>query len=130
MRALICGGREYADRRRFWQVMDDFHLELQFTCIIHGACGWDWSKPEECTLDRLKGADGLADQWALVNGIYLSRCPADWTTFRRAAGRVRNIWMLEEEKPDVVIAFPGGPGTEHMKAEARRANVNVLAIPP
>jgi UDP-N-acetylmuramoylalanine-D-glutamate ligase len=34
--------------------------------------------------------------------------------------------MLEREKPDLVVAFPGGRGTADMVAKARAAGVEVL----
>ena len=34
--------------------------------------------------------------------------------------------MLEEGKPDLVVAFPGGRGTENMKKLAREAGVEVI----
>ena len=46
---------------------------------------------------------------------------------RRGAGPVRNARMLVE-KPDLVIAFPGGPGTADMVRRARAAGVEVVEI--
>jgi hypothetical protein len=36
--------------------------------------------------------------------------------------------MLEEGKPDIVVAFPGGKGTEMMCEIARTAGIPVLQI--
>lgn len=36
--------------------------------------------------------------------------------------------MLDEGKPDLVVAFPGGPGTAHMVRIARAAGVRVLKV--
>jgi hypothetical protein len=38
--------------------------------------------------------------------------------------------MLDEGKPDLVIAFPGGRGTADMVKKARRAGVEVVEIAP
>lgn len=46
----------------------------------------------------------------------------------RAAGPMRNKQMLEEGKPDLVVAFPGGAGTENMVKQAKAAGIRVLRI--
>jgi hypothetical protein len=38
--------------------------------------------------------------------------------------------MLEEGKPDLVVAFPGGTGTANMVKQARAAGVEVLEVSP
>lgn len=124
MKVLVTGGRDYANRTTFWRWMDAYHSELGFTLVIHGACGASYERPSP----PYQGADGLADEWALVNGILLHRCPADWTQYGRVAGRIRNIWMLEEERPDLIMKFPGGRGTGHMTDIARDAGVPVVEV--
>jgi len=66
------------------------------------------------------GADRCAKHWALDRGVPEFEHAADWTTFGRAAGPIRNKDMHETVKPDLVVAFkndfgarPNG-GTEHM----------------
>jgi hypothetical protein len=36
--------------------------------------------------------------------------------------------MLEEGKPDLVVAFPGGRGTANMVKQVRGTGVNVLEV--
>jgi hypothetical protein len=55
--------------------------------------------------------------------------PADWERHGRKAGPIRNRTMLAVGKPDLVVAFPGRRGTEHMVAIARNANVPILENP-
>lgn len=45
-----------------------------------------------------------------------------------AAGPIRNQHMLDIGKPDVVLAFPGGRGTEDMIRRAEKAGVPVKRI--
>jgi hypothetical protein len=45
---------------------------------------------------------------------------------RRAAGPIRNKQMLDEAKPDLVIAFPGG--TANTVRQVREAGVPVMVI--
>lgn len=52
--------------------------------------------------------------------------PANWKKFGKAAGPLRNVKMIEEGKPDVVIAFPGGHGTANMVALAEASGIPVI----
>jgi Lhr-like helicase len=38
--------------------------------------------------------------------------------------------MIDEGKPDLVIAFPGGRGTADMVGRARKAGIRVVEISP
>jgi hypothetical protein len=56
--------------------------------------------------------------------------PADWGTFGKRAGPIRNKQMLEEGKPDLVIAFWDGnsPGTKNMIDQAQAKGISVKVI--
>jgi hypothetical protein len=95
-RLLVCGGRTYADRERLYYVLDAYHKKFGISVLIHGAA---------------RGADSLAAEWAHNRGVDSRSYPANWQLYGRRAGFVRNAQMLEEGKPDDVIAFPGGKGT-------------------
>ena len=121
LRLLICGGRDYNNWAEFNRCVDNFleergHLEPEYQMpvdvkIIHG---------------NAKGADSLADQYAVVNWTGLEVYPAKWEEHGKAAGIIRNKQMLDEGKPDVVLAFPGGRGTAHMKRIARERGIEVV----
>lgn len=114
-RVLVCGGRDFVDYARAHAVLDHYHAESGgFSCLIQGAA---------------RGADTLAAEWADARGIRVLPFPADWDGHGRSAGHIRNAQMLREGKPDVVIAFPGGRGTDNMIDQATRAGVPVLRIP-
>ena len=57
------------------------------------------------------GADTFAVEWAARFGFPLRAFPAEWDKHGRSAGPIRNQRMLDEGKPDLVVAFPGGKGT-------------------
>lgn len=111
MRLLITGGRDFDDEHLLKVTLDRLHAESPFTCLIHGAA---------------KGADRLAGQWAQANGVEEVACPADWRRHGRGAGPVRNKLMLEEHKPDLLVAFPGGKGTASMVGIAEKAGLQVV----
>lgn len=61
--------------------------------------------------------------------------PADWKTHGRAAGFIRNQQMLDEGRPDIVVAFKDGfdrslarGGTEDMVRRSKAAGVPVYVI--
>jgi hypothetical protein len=123
MRVLVCGGRDYADRQAVWRELDrltesnDEHpLGQVALTVIHGACS--------------TGADRWADEWADVNWARFEEYPADWGRHGRAAGPIRNQRMLDEGKPDLVLAIPGGRGTQDMITRALRAGVRVERYEP
>jgi hypothetical protein len=56
----------------------------------------------------------------------------DWVRLGKIAGHLRNKRMLDEGKPDVVIAFldtdNASPGTHNMMAQAEAYGVRVIVI--
>lgn len=125
MRLLVCGSRGWHNEApvetviRYYQEMArDFDENF---VLIHGHCK--------------KGADALADRVAQRLGLRvgedLIRVPADWKRHRKGAGRIRNQQMLDEQHPDVVVAFRAAgesPGTDDMVSRARRADVTTRVI--
>ena len=111
MKILVCGGREFSDNEFVFKMLDPYKPVI--TQLIEGGA---------------RGADALAATWAKTNKIDVRTFPADWDKHGKRAGPLRNIQMLEEGKPDLVVAFPGGKGTTHMVNEARKANVPVIVM--
>lgn len=112
MKILICGGRDFEDRDVFYKAMLDFMYDKNVS-IIHGAA---------------KGADTLAADWARAFGHQAESYPANWDKYGKRAGYIRNVQMLNEGKPDLVIAFPGGKGTAMMIKLAEAAGTPVVKI--
>lgn len=112
MRVLITGGRDFDDQDLLERTLDELHSKHSFTTMIHGDAS---------------GADRLAGQWAESKGISVEANPADWKKFGRAAGPIRNQQMLDD-KPDLVVAFPGGKGTADMVSRAKKAGLLVVAV--
>jgi predicted Rossmann-fold nucleotide-binding protein len=112
MRVLVTGGRDFNDQVLLTETLDRFHSEYGFTVLIHGGA---------------RGADKLAGEWAQAKGIQVIACQADWKRFGRGAGVIRNSQLLAE-KPELVIAFPGGKGTADMIKKAMAAGLNVIPV--
>jgi len=111
MRVIVSGGREFTDEDMLFAALDRFHAEQPISLLIHGAA---------------RGADTLAGAWAKSRSVPVAAFPADWTKHGRAAGPIRNRQMLDEGRPDAVIAFPGGTGTANMKSQARAQGAKVF----
>ena len=121
MRVLVCGGREYADWTKLEQTLGDLYWSLDleeqniFVLISGGAAG----------------ADTLARRFARQNNLVpynFEEYKADWDKYGKAAGFIRNQQMLDEGKPDLVIAFEGGRGTADMIQRAKKAKIKVIEI--
>jgi hypothetical protein len=94
--------------------MADTLRQYDIELLIHGAA---------------RGADSLAAAWAHDCHVPQLGVRADWNKHGRAAGPIRNQIMLDEGKPHLVIAFPGGTGTADMVRRARAAKVRVISVP-
>lgn len=142
MRWLVCGGRNFgaldkhvrggpewnrvykeyrwakrqldrlAEQRSSYYEPDDNWLPSDIE-IIHGGAS---------------GADRIGDEWGAVNWCIVHEYPANWNKYGKSAGYIRNKQMLEEGKPDLVIAFPGGRGTTNMINLARDAKIEVIEL--
>lgn len=110
---LACGGRGFNDAVMVGEVLDLIHDDTPITTLIHGAAS---------------GADSHAGAWAKSRGIAVKEFPADWSLNGKAAGPIRNHQMLIVGKPDLVVAFPGGRGTDDMVRKARDVGVRVVEV--
>jgi len=112
MKILVCGGRGYDDYLKLCEELNKLYDE-GVEVVIHGGA---------------KGADSLAGRWARDTNTQVKVCKPDWEKYGKSAGILRNIQMLEEETPDLVVAFPGGKGTAHMVSIARKKGVKVIEV--
>lgn len=113
MIVLVCGGRNFINIKLLYRELDALHELHHFTCLIHGDA---------------QGADMLAKHWARSRDIPSKAFPADWNSFGKAAGPIRNSKMLSQGKPAMVVAFPGGIGTADMISKSKLAGLDVIQI--
>lgn len=112
-KALVCGGRDYSDRQKLYEVLDEMHRHKPIGLLIAGGA---------------RGADSLAADWASYRNVEKRVFRADWENEGRSAGVKRNQRMLDEGEPDLVVAFPGGRGTADMIRRAEAAKVPVVRV--
>lgn len=119
MRILVCGGRKYDDYQVLSEAIDATIYQryesypYEKVTIINGGA---------------KGADNLAQMFAVARGCSWYVFNANWKRDGKAAGPIRNQRMLDEGKPDIVLAFEGGKGTADMVRRAKKTNVRVIEI--
>ena len=113
LKILVTGGRDYHNVSLLRGTLDDIALAWDEVCIISGGA---------------RGADELAKDWARDRGHACFECEANWNYFNKAAGVIRNGWMLDWVKPDLVLAFKGGKGTADMVLKAKSAGVWVKEV--
>lgn len=118
MRVLVCGGRTWgytpeSDYQK--KDIEMFQAAIEFMETVFS--------PSLFISGGAKGADEIPKFQA---SIPWAMFPADWKTHGKAAGPIRNQQMLDEGKPDLVVAFPGGRGTADMVRRAKKAGVKVI----
>ncbi|MFZ1005386.1 MAG: SLOG family protein [Candidatus Sulfotelmatobacter sp.] len=125
MRVLVCGGRNYANKKCVYEELDRLHAVQNIAFLMQGGA---------------TGADALARSWAMSRQVPQMEYPAAWkdlshpdarvktradgSRYDANAGHRRNQVMLDE-KPDRVVAFPGGFGTRDMCQLAAAAKIPI-----
>lgn len=114
-RVLCFGGRQYTDAQRVDACLNHFWTLISGApfMVIHGGA---------------RGADTLCGEWARRRGLPVARVDANWDAHGKAAGSLRNTWMLEYLQPTYAIGFPGGPGSRNMAAQLKAAGVTLWLI--
>jgi hypothetical protein len=113
MKVLVTGGRNYSNKEFLYSILDTINSKSPISLIIHGGAN---------------GADKLSGDWGTYRDIDVKVYKADWDTHGKKAGILRNIEMLDDSKPDLVVAFFGGNGTLHMKTYAKKQGYKVLDL--
>lgn len=89
VRLIICGDRHYRNYRLIETVVRSLHVSPGIELLIEGECPYG-------------GADTMGRNAAVLLKIPLLRMPADWNTYGRAAGPIRNREMRRE-----LLKWPG-----------------------
>ena len=126
MRIIIAGSRTFNDYE-YLKESCDIILDLHFD-----------GKPQEFEIvsGHARGADMLGERYATERGAKLTLFPADWSTYGKKAGHIRNEAMAKYAKEDpnsdsMLIAFWDGTsnGTRNMIGSAFKRgfkHVNIM----
>ena len=109
VRIVVTGGRGFSDRELLAKTLDNYSIA-------------------ELAQGGASGADRLAKEWAKANNTPVVTFEADWKQFGYAAGPMRNLQMLKDFAPDLVVAFPGGSGTADCVRKARQLGFLVVVV--
>lgn len=115
---MAAGGRDYADRDRVREVLRDYAAPQNI--LIHGGA---------------TGADSVAHRvWTQELQSAAVAVPARWSVLGKRAGFVRTNAILSGKavegigRPDLVVAFPGGRGTQYTINRALKLGIEVEVI--
>lgn len=99
MKIAIVGSRTFGDYDLLADTLDEFISKN--------------GKPDKIISGGARGADNLAEIYAKEKGIQTEIYPADWNTYGKAAGYIRNSTIIQN--CDVCFAFWDGQsrGTAH-----------------
>lgn len=113
-RILVCGDRNWSDADKIRDVLKGYSRD---SVVIHGGCS---------------GADTIAGFVAKELGMTVIVFKAEWNKYGLSAGPIRNKKMLDEGKPDIVIAFhsdiASSKGTKNMISQSRAKGVETRLI--
>lgn len=115
MRVLVTGSRDLDSAEPVFEALAAQAAKVggpENITVIHGCA---------------RGADSMAALFCRAWGAIEERYPADWKTYGKAAGHIRNALMIAS-KPDVCLAFPRGvsKGTWNCVYKAREAKIPVI----
>lgn len=142
IKVLVCGGRDYGnyshdlEPEEFKQQKLKEYKHIQEYLNRFAIDNSEYYTPDDNWLPSdiliisggAKGVDRAAVDWAVVHWCQFKEFYPDWKTYGKAAGHIRNKQMLDEGQPDLVIAFPGGRGTENMVQQATEKGVKVIRV--
>ena len=113
MRVLICSGRFYADIHTLPRVLDLYARAQTIDVLIHGGH---------------QALGSVIETWAREADVHVIRYPANWMLHGKYAETRRNLFMLEDSRPDVLLAFPGGEDTAECIKMAQKIGIRVIEV--
>jgi hypothetical protein len=113
MKVVVTGGRDETRFSLVHEELDRFHKKCPITFLGEGGA---------------PGIDTICRRWAFQKGIACATMHANWDFYYKAAGPIRNCWMLEFFDPDVVLRFPGGTGTANCAKQAETLGIEVIEL--
>lgn len=113
MKVVIAGSRTLDDREsRFMSFLDALITRFEN----------DYGAITEVVSGMARGPDRTGEQWAIQNGVKVSRFPADWKNNGKAAGPIRNVQMGEYADGGIIMWDGRSNGAKHMAECLRKQN--------
>lgn len=114
-RIIIAGGRAFKDYPLLVRKMGAITKNLDLTDL-------------EIVSGVARGADQAGEQWARKAKIPIKQFHADWKSYNKSAGYVRNNAMAQYATHLVAFWDGESPGTRHMIQTARQAGLKVKVV--
>ena len=111
MKTIIAGSRGITDYRYLLKCL--LKVDWEITTVISGVA---------------RGADALGEKFATDKGIPTILFPANWASYGRAAGYIRNEEMAEHAEACVVLWDGQSKGSAHMIKEAEKAGLRLAVF--
>ena len=132
VRIAVCGGQHFGktvpEKRFIYKTLHEI-AGTETVCVIQGGAS---------------GSDKIAKQWARRNKHKWLTFKAEWKNleapnavvdigadgkpYNKMAGFERNQRMLDEGRPDLLVAFPGNKGTRDTIRRARILGIEFLEV--
>jgi predicted ATP-grasp superfamily ATP-dependent carboligase len=127
MKAIVCGGRNYADGTNTNKFISQSKFEIK--CVYRVLSYLiNIFNITEFAHGGARGVDSCAHVWGVNNNMPPVRFSANWTKYNTAAELIRNTRMLKEYQPDIGISFVGDFNTADMTRKLKEKFVPVLEI--
>lgn len=91
-------------------------------CLIGKAIKFSGFNLSEIVSGQAKGADTLGECYSIECEIALKCFPADWDTYGKAAGPIRNSQMRDYADAAIVFIWDNSRGSANMIAQMQKAN--------
>ena len=112
MKVIVTGGRNFGSQPEEEKALFAVLSKLSPTLVVQGGAS---------------GADSLAAKWAYQNKRKITY-PADWDSDGKSGGPKRNRRMVLHNHDALLVACPGGKGTENCIREALKAGLPVVQV--
>lgn len=111
MKTIIAGSRGITDYNLLLRAMERI----------------DW-QPSEIVSGAANGVDKLGERWAEENGVELTKFPAEWDLYGKAAGHIRNAQMAKYADAVIVLWDGKSRGASNMITEGKKLGLNVVVF--
>lgn len=112
MRVIVAGSRTITDYEFVSDTLDQILGDKHVT-IVSGAC---------------RGVDQLGERYAEERGHSLILCPANWETFGKKAGPIRNEEMAEIATHAIIFLENQSKGAKNMITLAKKKGLELRVI--
>lgn len=127
-KVIIAGSRDFTDYRFLKSKLDVILLNKKNIEIVSGACNTGkltYNRPDGTAVC---GADGLGERYAAEKGYIVKHFPAQWTTFGKPAGYIRNKEMAQycgKEGGCIIFRINNSRGSTNMAENAEEFHLKL-----